>query len=112
FTGKAIGDMLGVQFVASVRVAVDPASVAAEASGDTTVTLTGALAGDFILAATESAAWDTLNTPSPTAYCSAADTVRVRVTNNNVAAGAAIDVASSTMQFHALRRTRLGPAGT
>src|SRR5207245_1063637 len=86
--------------------------VAAEASGDPTVTRTGALAGDFILCSTESAAWDTLNTPAPTAYCSAADTVRVRVTNNNVAAGAAIDVASSTMQFHALRRTRLGPAGT
>lgn len=71
---------------------VDPASVAANTSGETTVTVTGAATGDTVVVA----APDLEDNLGISAYVSAADTVTVRLTN--VTAGA-IDPASQTMYF-------------
>jgi len=99
---QAIFDLIRVVFVATVRVSVDPASVAAEGTGETTVTLTGALLGDYLLWGCET---KILNVNAAiTAYVSAADTVSIQLSNNTVAAGAAIDLAAAVWTFTALRR--------
>jgi|SRR5581483_2767872 len=100
---QAIRDMLGLVKVVDVRATVDPASVAAEGTGETTVTATGALLGDFVLWGVET---KILNVNAAiTVYVSAADTVSIQLSNNTVAAGAAIDLASASWQFTVLRRS-------
>lgn len=102
-TSRAIFDLVRLLFVATARANVDPASVAAEASGDTTITVTGALLGDFVLLSMETDRITGVNAAIH-AFVSAADTVTLHVTNNTVAAGAAIDIAATNMQVTVLRR--------
>lgn len=102
--GRALFDAVRQLFVATVRVSINPASVAAEASGDTTFTLTGVLLGDFVHISWETDVWTGVNAPYPYPWVSVADTVTVKVTNNTVAAGAAIDIAATTIQASAWRR--------
>lgn len=102
-TARAIFDLLRLVFVATARAAVDPASVAAEASGDTTISVPGALLGDFVLLSMETDRLTGVNAAIH-AFVSAADTVTLHVTNNTVAAGAAIDIASTSMQVTVFRR--------
>src|SRR5574341_1081431 len=89
---QAFTDLIRLLFVATVRASVDPASVAAEASGDTTVTVTGALLGDFVLVSWETDRFTGVNAQW-VAFVSAADTVTIHISNGNAAAGAAIDIA-------------------
>lgn len=100
---QAIFDLIRLVFVATVRASVDPASIAAEASGDTTITVTGALLGDYVLLSMETDRITGVNL-SVHAFVSAADTVTLHLSNGNAAAGAAIDVAATSMQVTVLRR--------
>lgn len=79
-----------------VSATVDPASVAAEGSGTDTITVAGVALGDIVVG------WSLGVTTNSNlvvqCWVSAADTVSVMYSNNNVAAGAAIDVASSTFK--------------
>lgn len=104
-TARAIRDLLGLAFVVSVRATVNPASVAAEGTGVTVVTATGALLGDLVLFGVETA--DLLNVNAGIhVYVSDADEIAINLSNNTVAAGAAVDLASASWQFIVLRRGR------
>lgn len=101
---QAVRDMLGLMLVVTVRATVDPASVAAEGTGETTVaTATGALLGDYVVWGCET---KILNVNAGIhVYVSAADTISIQVSNNVVAAGAALDLASAAWRFTVLRGT-------
>lgn len=100
---QAIFDLVRLVFVASVRVSIDPASIAAEASGDTTATVAGALLGDYVLLSMETDRITGVNL-GVHAFVSAADTVTLHLSNGNVAAGPAIDLAATNCQITVLRR--------
>lgn len=76
---------------------VDPASAAAEGTASDTITVSGVQLGDMVIAFGPGVAL----TDNLIVQChvSAANTVKIQYTNNNVAAGAAIDLASSTWHF-------------
>lgn len=80
-----------------VSATVDPASVAAEASGTDTITVPGLALGDMVVA------WSpgvTINSNLVVqVWVSAANTLSIMYSNGNAAAGAAIDVASATWRF-------------
>ena len=99
----AIQDLIGLQHVVTVRATVDPASVAAEATGVTAVTATDALPGDVVLYGTETDDLLTVNAGIHV-YVSDADEIAVNISNNTVAAGAAVDLASASWVFVVLRR--------
>lgn len=101
---EAIRNMIGLQSVLRTRVAVDPASIAAEGTAATAVVATGALPGDFVLAAPETDDILSVNAGIHW-YVSDADEVVVNISNNIVAAGAAIDLASATWVFQVFRST-------
>jgi hypothetical protein len=80
-----------------VSATIDPASVAAEATGSDTLTVPGVALGDMVLGWSSGlAVTDNLVVQ---VTVSAANTLKVQYTNNNLAAGAAIDLASSTWRF-------------
>lgn len=80
-----------------VSATLDLASVAAEGSGTDTVTVPGVQLGDMVLGYSLGV---TINSNLVIqAFVSAANTVTIMATNNNVAAGAAIDVASTTLRL-------------
>lgn len=102
---RALYDVLGMQFIASTRATVDPASVAAEGVGFTDVTVTGAALGDLVLFGVGTA--DLLNVNAGIqVYVADANTVTIVLANNTVAAGAAIDLASAVWTIVVLRRAR------
>jgi len=98
---RAIQDMLGLQLVVRVRATVDPANVVAEATGVTAVVATGALPGDMVLYGVET---DDLLTVNAGIYVYVADDdeIAVNLSNNTVASGAAIDLASASWVFTVL----------
>lgn len=100
---QAILDLIGLTWVNSTRVSVNPASTAAEATSTTAVALTGVLPGDYVLAAQET---DDLLAINAGIHWSAsdADEVSFNLSNNIVAAGAAIDLAAATWNITVLRR--------
>lgn len=104
FWGKFFALLYGYSKIVTVRSSVNPASVAAEASGDTTIVATGAALGDLAEVTWETDVWTGVNAPMPHAWVSAADQVSIKVTNNNVAAGAAIDIAATNCQITVWRR--------
>lgn len=77
-----------------IDVAVDPASIAANASAETAVTILGLQVGDFVVANVPAS----LETGLAFSGCrvSAADTLQLRLTN---ATGSGVDGASRTWQF-------------
>lgn len=80
-----------------VSATVDAASVAAEASGTDTITVPGVALGDVVVGFSLGV---TINSNLVVqCFVSAANTVTLMYTNNNVAAGAAIDVASTTVRL-------------
>lgn len=84
-----------------VSATVDPASVAAEGSGTDTITVGGVALGDIVIGFSLGV---TINSNLIVqCFVSAADTVTLMYTNNNVAAGAAIDVASSAFKAVVVR---------
>src|SRR5574341_330268 len=84
-----------------VTATVDPASVAAEATGSDTITFSGIALGDIVLGWSLGVAiTDNLVVQC---FVSAADTLKLAYANNNVAAGAAIDLASSTFKAYVAR---------
>lgn len=82
--------------VASVTTTLDPASLADAAGTTSSVTVTGAKLGDFVLAA----AGVDLAGITVTAYVSAANTVKIRVQNES---GGGVNLASSTWNLMVLR---------
>ena len=91
-----------------VSATVDPASVAAEATGSDSVTATGVQLGDMVIAfAPGVAITDNL---AVQCFVSAANTIKIQYSNNNAAAGAAIDLASSTWRFLVARPRNSGQA--
>ncbi len=99
---EALRNWVGLQRVARLRVAVDMASVAAEATGLVAVAVTGAVLGDYVLWGYETA--DLLNVNAGIhVTVTDADEVSVNLSNNTVAAGAAIDLASDIFNFLVLR---------
>jgi hypothetical protein len=91
-----------------VSATLDPASVAAEASGTDTITVPGVQLGDMVLGVSLGV---TINSNLVVqAFVSAANTVTLMFTNNNVAAGAAIDVASATVRLLVVRPVNSGQA--
>ena len=101
---SAILDMIGLEHVVTVRANVNPASVAAEGTGATAVTATGALLGDVVLHGVETADLLSVNAGIHV-YVSDADEVTFNLSNNTVAAGAAIDLAAANHIFVVLRRS-------
>lgn len=80
-----------------VTATIDPASVAAEGVGSDTLTVKGLVLGDIVVAWSAGVAIsDNLLVQ---VQVSAADTLKVQYANNNVAAGAAIDLGSATWTF-------------
>lgn len=80
-----------------VSATVDPASTAAEGSQVDTITVPGLALGDMVIGFAPGV---TINSNLVVqVWVSAANTLSIMYTNNNVAAGAAIDVASSTWRF-------------
>jgi len=78
-------------------VTVNPASISSAAIGETSVTITGALAGDTVI----------MNAPAAietgcvwSAYVSAADTVKLRIANLS---GGSLDCASATWDYCLIR---------
>lgn len=78
-------------------VTIDPASIASAAIGETSVTITGAAAGDTVI----------MNAPAAIeagcvwcAYVSAANTVKLRIANLS---GGALDCASATWNYCLIR---------
>lgn len=80
---------------------VDPASTNAEATTNLDVTVTGVKLGDVVVCQPGAAVPDNLIFVP---RVSAANTVRINFINNNVAAGAAINMASSTWTFVVVNR--------
>ncbi len=76
---------------------INPASVAAEASGTDTVTVPGVKLGDHVISWAPGVTID--SNLIVQVWVSANDTVTVMYSNSNAAAGAAIDVASSSWSF-------------
>lgn len=76
---------------------LDFGSIAAAAEAELTVTLAGIGVSDFLWTAQPSGAVEA--NLSWSAWISAADTIRVRMRNNNPSGGAAIDPASRTWRF-------------
>lgn len=75
---------------------IDPASIAASATATTTITVTGAAVGDFVMVAPGV----DLNGLIYSAYVSAADTVEIALYNPTAGA---VDLASSTWKAKVLR---------
>lgn len=89
-----------------VSATLDPASTAAEGSQTDTITVPGVALGDIVLGFSLGV---TINANLVVqAFVSAANTVTLMYTNNNVAAGAAIDVASSTVRLLVVRPVNSG----
>lgn len=82
--------------VASVTATLDPASLVDAAGATSTVTVTGAKLGDFVMFA----AGVDLAGVTATAYVSAANTVSIRVQNES---GGGVNLASSTWNIMVLR---------
>lgn len=85
-------------YAKKAAVTVDPASIAAGAIAEETVTVSGAVAGDLVLVSPPT----TLNAGIGVvgAYVSAADTVKLRLLNST---GGAVDIASASWIFGLLR---------
>lgn len=79
-------------------IAVDPASALTLTSQEVTVTITGAATGDLVIMNPPSALESSLTYGG--AYVSAADTVKVRITNHSAGT---VDGASSTWTYAILR---------
>jgi hypothetical protein len=95
---RLIRQLVATVKVVTFSVSVNPASIAAEASGDTTLTATGALLGDIVQGVGMSADILTgVNAAVSPLFVSVADTVTVHISNNNAAGGAAIDIAAFTI---------------
>jgi len=82
--------------VLNATATIDPASLADGAGATSTVTVTGAALGDFVMV---SAPYD-LSGISVTAYISAADTVSIRIQNES---GGPLDLASGTWKVKVLK---------
>lgn len=101
FTGLNVGDAVegtagtDIKLIKSGTVAVDPASIAAGASAETAVTITGVAAGDIVILEPPASLESGL-VADGVGRVSAADTVQVRLTN---ASAAAIDGASLTWRY-------------
>lgn len=94
---RFVRQLLGLTAVATFSVSINPASVNAEASGDTTFAATGALLGDFVMGWGNSADIVTGVNFDAVVTISAADTGNFHLCNGNAAAGAAIDIAAFTI---------------
>ena len=94
--------LLGLTHVLTQRSAVDPASVAAEGTAATAVAATGVLPGDIVLWGVGTDDLLSVNAGIHV-YASDDDEIAVNISNNIVAAGAGIDLASATWTFVVLR---------
>lgn len=95
--GKNVGTELTLGLKGTVT--IDPASLAAGASADTSVTITGVVAGDTVVL-NPPAAGLTAGLHITGVWVSAADTVKVRIYNST---GGALDQASDTWNYLVIR---------
>lgn len=89
---------VGLTLVMKGTVAVDPASLLTLTSNETSVTITGAATGDIVIMNPPSTLESSLSFTG--AYVSAADTVKVRITNHSAGT---VDGASGTWTYCILR---------
>lgn len=80
-----------------VTATVDPASVAAEATQADDITVPGLALGDMVIGF--AAGVELTNNLAVQVHVKSANTLKITYTNNNVAAGAAIDLGSSKWSF-------------
>jgi hypothetical protein len=97
---RVINDLSGSRFVAGARASLNFGSIAAGLQERLTVTVTGALLGDFAQAAPEA---DIEAGLEFTAYVSAADTVTVTMSNNTAGA---IDPAAVAFRVRVTREAK------
>lgn len=98
--GIAIGDKsqtTALTLVLAGTVSVTVGTVAAEAAADVDVTVTGAQLGDLVQIAPRDAAMEASLIYN--AWVSAANTVTIRMTNINAAAGAALSGSTSNWDY-------------
>jgi hypothetical protein len=100
---QAVGELVGARHVVTVRGSIDLGSIAAEASGDATLAAAGAVLGDTVDWGFETDRLTGVNLAFA-AFVSAAGLITIHGTNNNVAAGAAIDLAATVFVFRVMRR--------
>lgn len=96
FDGLDLGGKTLFTSALNATATIDPASLLDAAGATSTVTVTGAALGDYVLVA---APYD-LQGITVTAYVSAADTVSIRVQNES---GATVDLASGTWKVKVLK---------
>lgn len=97
---RALFDVVGAQFIGGGRASLNFASIAAGLQERLTITVTGALLGDFAQAACET---DIEAGLAFTAHVSAADTVTVTLVNNTAGA---IDAAANVFRVRVTRESR------
>lgn len=97
---RALFDVVGAQYIGGARASLNYASIAAGLQERLTLTVTGALLGDFAQAACET---DIEAGLAFVAHVSAADTVTVTMINNTAGA---IDAAANVFRVRVTRESR------
>lgn len=93
--GLTVGEGTQITYIEKGTVAVNPASLDDGDSADTSVTITGAAAGDTVIMNPPTAGLDA-GIYFVGAWVSAADTVKVRLANHS---GGTVDVASASWAY-------------
>jgi hypothetical protein len=98
--GRALLEYVGARFIGGVRASLDFASINAGLQERLTMTVTGALLGDFVQVAPET---DLTAGLEVTAWVSAADTVTVCLSNNTAGA---LDQAATVFRARVTREAK------